>query len=375
MPRSGFDDVVLVTGFPSFYARRMVLQLLATEPRTFVYLVVLDKFVGDAQEEIDALLPAQHGRVAMLVGDAAAMDFGLSGGELRQLSQEVDRIHHMAHASFVGIERKTAETLNVRGAAEVVEVARFMSSLRCLVFHSTALVSGDRSGVVLEDELDEGQGFRNIIEETRMRGEKVARRGKDVPLVILRPTTIVGDSGTGEIGRLDGPYLLFLLILASPADLHIPLPGPGDLPLGIVPVDFVVRAAQHIGRCSNAVGRTFHLADPNPLPARRVFDLVARSAGRQMAKGHIPSNVVRALLRAPGIERLLSSPRTLVDQLSSSVRYDTKNADQILAGTTITCPPFESYVDQIVARVEERLRKLREKRAEEPWDVGEDPLP
>lgn len=376
MPRPGYDDVVLVTGFPAFHARRMVHELLAAEPRTFVYLVVLAKFVADAEAELDALPFEQRVRVALLEGDAAAIDFGLSGAEIRQLGREVDILHHMAHASYVGVERKAAEVLNVVGAAEAVEVARTLGELRCLVLHSTAFVAGNRTGVVYEDELDAGQGFRNVVEETRLRGESIVRRAMgELPIAIVRPTTVVGDSGTGEIGRFDGPYLLFLLIVASPADFPIPQPGKGDAPLALVPVDFVVRAARHIGRSRAALGKTFHLADPRPLSARRVFELVAHVAGRQMSKGHIPGNVMRLLLRAPGAERLLSSPRALVDQLTSSVRFDTRNADALFAGTDIVCPPFESYVEHLVARVEERVKKLKERRVEEVIDVGEDPLP
>src|SRR6188474_1190973 len=99
MPRPGYDDVVLVTGFPSLYARKMVEHVLASEPRALVYVVVLAKFAAAAESEIEALPEASRARVVVLEGDAAAMDLGLSGAEFRQLTREVDRIHHMAHAS------------------------------------------------------------------------------------------------------------------------------------------------------------------------------------------------------------------------------------------------------------------------------------
>lgn len=373
MPRRGYDDVVLITGFPAFYARKMLETVLIAEPRTRVYVVVLEKLAADATTELMALPSDQQSRVVMLVGDAAAMDLGLSGSEFRELAREVGRIHHMAHVSYVGVETETAEALNVRGAAEIIELARAASALRCLVFHSTAAVSGNRKGLVREEELDPRQGFRSIIDETRMRGEVIARRAMpDVPVAVVRPTTLVGDSGTGEMGRFDGPYLLVLLILAAPAEVAIPLPGKGDAPLNIVPIDFVVRAAHAIGLHPKAVGRTFHLADPRPLSARRVFDLVARAGGRRSTRGYIPSNLAKAVLRAPGIERYVRSPRAFVEQLALQVRYDTTNADEILADSGIVCPPFDSYVDQLVAVVQERVRSRREQR-EEP-DDEEDPL-
>jgi thioester reductase-like protein len=373
MARPGYDSVVLLTGLPSLYARKMLEHIVAEEPRALVYAVVLPKFAAQAAADVQAL--GAGDRVVILEGDVAAMDLGLSGAEFRRLAREVDRIHHLAHASYLGVERKTAETLNILGLAEVIELARACASLECLVHHSTALVAGDRKGVVYEHELDCGQGFRSVIEETRMRAEMLARRAmRDVPIAVVRPATLVGDSGTGEIDRLDGLYLLVLLVIAAPADIAIPLPGRGDAPLNIVPVDFVVRAAHAIGRSRPSPGRTFHLADPHPLSARRVFELVARASGRRTARGHIPVNLAKALLRAPGIERFVRSPRAFVEQLMTPVRYDARNADQILAELGIACPPFEAYVDALVRAVEERLRERRERRQAVAEAEVEDPL-
>lgn len=374
MSRRGYDSVVLITGFPAFYARKMLDLVLDQEPRTLVYLIVLEKLAAEANAELDGLPPEQRERVVVFEGDVAGMDLGLSGAEFRQLTREVDRIHHMAHVSYVGAEREVAEALNITGAAEIVEFAREATDLRCLIFHSTAMVSGDRTGVVFEDELDRHQGFRSVIDETRMKGERIARRAMpEVPIAIVRPTTLIGDSGTGEMGRFDGPYLLVLLILAAPAEIAIPLPTRGDAPLNIVPVDFAVQAAHAIGLDPRSVGRTFHLADPRPQSARRVFDLVARAGGRKSTRGYIPSNLAKALLRAPGIERYVRSPRAFVDQLAAAVRYDTHNADDILASTGIVCPPFDAYVDQLVAVVQERVRSRRERREESEAEV-DDPL-
>jgi hypothetical protein len=63
------------------------------------------------------------------------------------------------------------------------------------------------------------------------------------------------------------------------------------------------------------------------------------------------------LLRTPGLERFAKSPRAFVDRLATRVRFDARNADEILAEWRITCPPFEGYVDKIVDYVRERVAK------------------
>ncbi len=374
MPRRGYDEVTLLTGFPSFGARRMASQVLADEPRALVYAVVAAAEAAEAQRALDELPAGQRERVVLVEGDAAAMDLGLSGAEFREVAGDVDRIHHMAQVAEPTTDRATAERVNVRGTREVLELARAAPALKNLVVHSTAWVAGDRTGLVLEDELEAGQGFRNVVEETHARAERLARAAmRRTPVCVVRPTIVVGDSKTGEIARFDGPYLLMLLIVTSPAELAVPMPVRGDAPLHLVPVDYVVRAAHAIGRDPRAPGRTFHLGDPNPLTARETFDLVARAGGKRGPRGFIPSNLTRALLRAPGLERFAKSPRAFVEQLATPVRFDARNTDDVLAGTGIVCPPFESYVDELVAYVRDRVRERRQKRESAAAEV-DDPL-
>jgi hypothetical protein len=138
--------------------------------------------------------------------------------------------------------------------------------------------------------------------------------------------------------------------------------------LPLVPVDYVARAAHAIGRDARAPGRTFHLVDPSPLPARRVFELVAQAGGRRSPRGFIPANVTRALLRAPGLERFARSPRGLLHTLGTNVSFDARNTTELLRGTDIRCPPLESYIGRLVQYVELRLREKRAKTETEAHD-------
>jgi thioester reductase-like protein len=298
MARSGYDEVVLLTGYPSFLARELCEELVSSGKKTLVHAVVRPKFAAEARAMLDELPLDQRRRVNLIDGDAAAMDLGLSGAEFKEITGEIDRIHHAAAVTYLGVERQVAEHVNVGGAREVLELAHACRGLKCLVFHSTAQVSGDRTGVVMEEDLKAGQEFRNVVEETKARAEKLMRAAMPkVPICVVRPTTIVGDSKTGEVDRFDGPYLLILLVVTSPPDFALPLLGRGEVPLNLVPIDHVVKASVTLGRDPRAVGRTFHIVDPNPLPARGVFEAVARAGGRRMPRGSIPANLAKALLR------------------------------------------------------------------------------
>ena len=367
MTRAGYDEVVLLTGYPSFVARAMLAELVGSGKKTLVHAVVRSKFAAEARALLDELPLEQRNRVNLIDGDAASLDLGLSGAEFHQLVGEIDLIHHCAQATFLGVDRPTAEHVNVGGAREILELASACADLKCLVFHSTAHVSGDRTGIVTEDDLKRGQGFRNVVEETKARAEKLVRAAMPrIPIAVVRPSNVIGDSVTGEVDRFDGPYLLILLIVTSPPDFALPLLGTGDAPLNLVPIDYVARASWAIGRDPRAIGRTFHLVDPAPLSTRRVFEVVARAGGRRMPRGSIPANIAKALLRTPGLERFAPSstaPRAFLETLVTPVSYDARNAVELLAGTDIDCPPFESYVDKVVEYVQLRVRERRAKKA------------
>jgi thioester reductase-like protein len=220
--------------------------------------------------------------------------------------------------------------------------------------------------------LNAGQSFRSPAEETLARSELLARSFMDkLPIAIVRPTQIIGDSRSGEMDPLDGPYLLVLLIVSSPQDFPLPLPTHREALMNFVPVNYVVSAANHIASRKDSIGRTYHLTDPEPLSVGRVFELLSRSGGRRLPTGFIPTNLTKALLRTPGMQLVAKSPRAFLDLLATQVAYDTSNADEALSGTGLTCPPFEAYVDELVAFVKRRVQERRERAATNEVD---DPL-
>lgn len=345
---------VLLTGFPGLRAEYVLRELLERGAR--VHLLVR----GEDRARLAALPPD---RVTVVEGDVGAMDLGLSGAEHAELAARLTHIHHAAITTDTQLGEREAEAINVAGTREVLELAEACAHLEVLVAHSSIGVFGGREGTVSEDEPAPGSGHRSAVESTLARAERMLREATRVPVAIVRSGMIVGDSTTGVIDRLDGFYLLVLLLMSSPRDFALPLPSRGDAPLYLTPIDFVAKAACQIGADPRARGKTFHLVERSPLPSRRVLELVAQATGRRMGRGFIPANVTKALLSAPGIERLARSPRMILDALVTRVAFRADNADALLAGTGLACPPFESYVDVLVEHARRHLDERRERRA------------
>ena len=361
-------DVALVTGFPYFTARRMIAKILAADARSRVLLLVREKFREEAEAFAAALPVKERRRLRILVGDVCDIDLGLSGEEYREVAAEVTTIYHIASAYYLRIPRDTALRVNVGGTRHIIELAGACRRLERLCHFSAASVSGTRKGVIMEDELEMRQRFHNVYEETKYRAEVLAREAaRRLPVTILRPGIIVGDSRTGEIEKLDGPYYLIKLIVGSRLDVALPLPGQGSAPLYLVPIDYVVDAAFALARDPRAVGRTFHLVDPCPLAARRVYELVAERASRKPPKGSIPEGLARAALKL-GLSRLVRMPLDFLESFNHLAFYNCHNSIELLT-PDLTCPPFERYVDNLVRYVRDRTKQRRKATEEQAVDA------
>jgi thioester reductase-like protein len=177
----------------------------------------------------------------------------------------------------------------------------------------------------------------------------------DLPATVYRPSIVVGDSRTGEVDRFQGPYYLAILLVASPIGVPLPLPGHGLAPLNVVPVDFVVEAALSLGANAAAVGKTVHLADPAPLSARKVYELIAARAGKTLPPVALPHRAVEALLGLPILEKLARRQRNAIRLVNHLAIYNCQNQLALLEGTGIRCPPITSYLDRLIEFAKARI--------------------
>ncbi|MBF5041220.1 SDR family oxidoreductase [Aggregicoccus sp. 17bor-14] len=362
-----------VTGFPGFIGKRLVTHLAEAEPRAHLALLVQPRHLKEAQRLVKGL--ENPGRVELLTGDVADMHLGLSGEEYERLRGRTTDIFHLAALTSLSTPKETAWRVNVDGTRNVLELARDCGGLRRFNHLSTCYVSGDRVGVIAEDELDRGQAFRNAYEETKFHAERLVQRaGASLPVTIFRPGSVVGDSRTGEIDRFDGPYYLGILLVTSPLVAPLPLPGNGVAPLNVIPMDYLVEAVWTLSRDPAAVGQTFHLVDPNPMSARRVYELVAERANRKLPRFNLSARAADVMLRLPVLERLARPQRAAISYVSHLALYNCHNTLERLEGTSVRCPPLLSYLDPLVDYVRGQYEKRREQ-ALEVEDPLDSPLP
>lgn len=364
-------DIHFITGFPGALATRLLQRLVRGDRSAKVWVLSQPRFAKAAKREIQSLPPAQAKRVHLLVGDVVDMHLGLSGSEYRTLTAEVNVIHHLAAKKELVADRRQLEEVNIGGTANVLELCRDSSRLSRLGHVSTVQVAGDRHGVIDEDELEEGQRFRNGYEETKYHGEVLVHRAKsELPISIFRPSTLIDDRPTHP--TIEGsPYDLASHLVDSARWSAAPFPKDGSYPLNVVPADYVVDAMLQLSRRAGAVGKTFHLVDPNPMSVRKIYEqLQERPRPRSRAWGEGGQTGPRP--RLPLLDRLLKRGRRF-EHLEQLAIYRCRNTLEQLEGSGVSCPPLRLYLDRLVALVQEQASLRGEALGSHELPV-EDPL-
>ena len=184
---------------------------------------------------------------------------------------------------------------NIEGTRAVVEFARRVGAT--LHHVSSIAVAGDHVGRFDETDFDLGQGFPSPYHRTKFEAERLVREASDLRWRVYRPAVVVGDSRTGEINKIDGPYYLFSALAALarlPHALPVLVPDLGST--NIVPVDYVADALVELLLAPGLDGRTFHLTNPTPQPLPEIYGALADAAGAPRLLATVPSGPLPALL-------------------------------------------------------------------------------
>ena len=346
-----------ITGATGFIGKRLVARLLEREGSRIFFLV------RDADPERLAALYDYWGcddtRATPIVGDLTQPLLGVSAADRRKLGKRTTHFFHLAAVYDLSADAGTQLAVNVEGTRHAVQFAEAIGAKRFHLFSSIA-AAGMFEGVFREDMFDEAEGLDHPYFKTKHDSEAIVRRECKIPWRIYRPGIVVGDSQTGEMDKIDGPYYFFKLIqkLRRLLPPWMPAIGLEGGRINIVPVDYVVAAADHIAHLKGEDGRCFHLVDPSPRRVGDVLNIFARAGhAPQMSLrinaallGFIPGYIRKALLGLTPVRRLrsvvmrdLGLPPDLMRFVNYPTRFDDREARRALKGSGISVPRLEDY--------------------------------
>ena len=350
-----------VTGATGFIGRNLVELLLEREGT--IYVLVREGSQGRLAE-LRNRWGVDESRVVGIVGDLSQHRLGVSDADLERLNGEVDHLFHLAAIYDMSADAESQRVANVEGTRHMVQLAEAVQAGRVHMVSSIA-AAGLYRGTWREDMFDEAQNLdTNPYFRTKHESERVVREECKRPWRVYRPGIVVGNSETGEMDKIDGPYYFFKLIrrIRQVVPAWMPMPGVEGREINIVPVDFVVKAMDHIAHLDDLDGRAFSLTDPDPLSAGEVIDVFARAAHAPQSTVRAPASATEALQPfltmglsnvpfANGLtDRVLADfgiPRSVLLYLNYPTHFDSRRTQAALAGTGIKVPPLEAYAGKL----------------------------
>ena len=346
-----------VTGATGFIGRRLVKKLLARRG-TVVYFLVR----AESRDKVPALLEdwgVGEERAIPVVGDLGQPLLGVSKADQKKLAGKVKHFFHLAAVYDLKADAESQIVANIDGTRNAVALA---NAIKAGVFQhvSSIAAAGMYEGVFREDMFDEAEGLDHPYFATKHDSEKIVRKECDMPWRVYRPGLVVGDSKTGEMDKIDGPYYFFKLIQRMRAILPPWMPAVGieGGRINIVPVDFVVDAIDHIAHKKDLDGKAFHLVDPTPYRVGDILNIFAKAAHAPQFSlrvnaallGFIPNSVKKGMLALSPVRRIknavmkdLGVPDDILTFVNYPTRFDARETTAALKGTKIHCPRLEDY--------------------------------
>jgi nucleoside-diphosphate-sugar epimerase len=344
------QETLFVTGFPGFIAGRLI-ERLAREGNRFL-LLVQPELMTKAQADLaniaaDANVPVERFRI--VEGDITDENLAMSPWDRDLVRDEAGVVFHLAAIYDLAVRQDVAYVVNVDGTHNVNRFVRSLRRLQRYHYVSTCYVAGKRTGVIYEHELKHNAGFRNYYEESKYLAEvEVEALKAELPVTIHRPSVVCGDSQTGETAKFDGVYYLINYLLRMPKAVSLFNIGNEKVSLNLVPVDFVVNAMAALAMDDSSIGKTVQLSDPKPLTTSALFDMIATTIYGRGSRFAFPTQLVELFLRSPISPPLTRLPHPAVPYFFIRQTYDTAISGELLAKHGVSCPPFTSYVRNII---------------------------
>jgi NAD(P)-dependent dehydrogenase (short-subunit alcohol dehydrogenase family) len=346
-----------VTGATGFIGKRLVRKLLERKGSVVHFLIR-----KESEDKIAALREywgSTAARTVPVFGDLTSKKLGVAADDVKKLKGQVDHFYHLAAVYDLSADEESQIAVNIEGTRNTVEFAKAIDAGH---FHhvSSIAAAGLYEGVFREDMFDEAENYEHPYFLTKHESEKIVRKECKVPWSVFRPAMVVGDSHTGEMDKIDGPYYFFKLIQRMRQILPPWMPAVGleGGRVNIVPVDFVVNALDHISHKANINKQCFHLVDPVGYRVGDVLDIFSRAAHapkmglfiNAALLGFIPKSVKKGLMAVAPVRRIRSAvlkdlglPEDILTFVNYPTRFDNRETTAALKGTGIEVPNLKDY--------------------------------
>jgi NAD(P)-dependent dehydrogenase (short-subunit alcohol dehydrogenase family) len=347
-----------VTGASGFIGKRLVRKILGRKG-AIVYFLARDPSPARLKS-LYRYWGVDEKRAIPVAGDVTRPGLGVSKTEQKKLAAAgVRHFFHLAAVYDLKASAEQQQAANVTGTRNVVAFANEIGA-GCFHHVSSIAAAGLYEGVFREDMFEQAENLDHPYFSTKHESEKIVRKECRVPWRVYRPGIVVGDSVTGEMDKIDGPYYFFKLIQRMRQALPPWMPAIGieGGRINIVPVDFVVQAMDYLAHARGHDGKCFHLVDPQPMRVGEVLNAFAKAAHAPSMSlfinaallGFVPKVIKKGMMSLTPVRRIrnavmkdLGLPDDIMTFVNYPTRFDCRQTRQALEGSGIAVPRLDTY--------------------------------
>jgi len=329
-----------VTGGTGFLGR----WLLASLTRRGRRVAALVRNAEERGPELCAFVDAHGGNAQRL--DVLEGDLGTEGLGLEQPLDEVRDVFHLAATFAFGMDPEQARAVNVDGALRVARWAAARPRLRRLVhlggYRAAHLPAWLESAPLPLSDAPRARLYRDLgaYEASKAEGHLSVRafaKTHSVPLTMVNPSTVVGDSRTGETTQLTGVGETVRDLFAGKLPA---LAGTRHTNVPLVSVDHVAEVLATVPENERTIGQELCVLDGDTPRLPELMHRIGAQLGVEAPSRIVPTGVVRLLPRAlSGVEREALSFLT-------EDEYDTSTADAHARHAGLTKPVFDDMLER-----------------------------
>ncbi len=345
-----------ITGGTGFIGQRLITRLAVRgEP---IHLLVRPAS-AKRFERLRAACGAAGRLLIPIEGDLGAERLAVAASERERLRGRIGHFFHLGALYDLGAQTAPLEQANVLGTRNALALAQELG-VGCFHHMSSIAVAGRYPGAFTEEMFEEVGDLSHPYFRTKHEAEALVRGTCRSPWRIYRPGMVVGDSSTGIMDKIDGPYYFFKIIqrVRDTLPRWIPLFGLEGGHINLVPVDFVATALDHLAHLPGEDRRCFHLTDPLDRRIGAVLNVLADAAHAPRMTLRLEPALIETLTSLTGathgalqpLRRMLAQllddlgvPAPVLDLLDYPTAFPAGRATELLARADIRVPPLEEY--------------------------------
>lgn len=363
-------NTVLVTGASGFIGRYLVLKLLQQDEHIFALFRNPARQLPQLQTWLQ-----QHGiesidlsRIEGVQGDFSQPELGIGQADWQRM-QQVTVVYQCAALYQWNLTQQQARQINVQAPLRLMQLASQHFQLARFVqisgYMLTVTQHLQKLGInsYQPDQTNWSQVYRKVgsYEASKLESHfimKEAARKQAIPLTLILPAAIIGDSQSGELDAAQPIYQTFRDLLQQKLAA---IPGSRKHRLPMISVDYVAEFMAKIVSVPESNTQKYLLQEylllDNATPSlQRVLKIVATAGQVKVPKKHIPIAVLQWLSRWYWLATKLNIAAEALPFIRTE-GFDTRQADEMAQKLGLHKPAIADVIQKTAFYVQQDLNR------------------